>query len=126
MKKVLMITTLLVAAMPLLADDNSYLLFEHTDGSTQSVVANGTTITFSDGQAVVVSGDTTLKLSLRELSKMFFSSESTGIESVEDQGQTGNGVVEIYTLNGVRVDKMDRAGVYIIKQNGRTFKQVVK
>ena len=114
-----------------LADDGyDYLVFSLQDGTSQSVAAVGTSITFCGTNAVVSNGSTEFTLSLADLTSMFFSSDAstTGISAIETDGTSAdNGeATEIYTLNGVRVDDMSKRGVYIVKKNGKTFKQVVR
>ena len=123
----------LAMAVPMaaLADDGyDYLVFSLQDGTSQSVTAVGTSITFSGTNAVVSNGSTKFTLSLADLASMFFSSDAstTGISTIDADGTSAdNGeATEIYTLNGVRVDDMSKRGVYIVKKNGKTFKQVVR
>ncbi len=135
MKKVKRWIAAVVLAMAVptaaLADDGyDYLVFSLQDGTSQSVTAVGTSITFSGTNAVVSNGSTKFTLSLADLASMFFSSDAsaTGISTIEADGTSAdNGeATEIYTLNGVRVDDMSKRGVYIVKKNGKTFKQVVR
>ena len=135
MKKVKRWIAAVVLAMAVptaaLADDGyDYLVFSLQDGTSQSVTAVGTSITFSGTNAVVSNGNTKFTLSLADLASMFFSSDAsaTGISTIDADGTSAdNGdATEIYTLNGVRVDDMSKRGVYIVKKNGKTFKQVVK
>ena len=135
MKKVKRWIAAVVLAMAVptaaLADDGyDYLVFSLQDGTSQSVTAVGTSITFSGTNAVVSNGSTKFTLSLADLASMFFSSDAsaTGISTIDADGTSAdNGeATEIYTLNGVRVDDMSKHGVYIVKKNGKTFKQVVK
>ncbi len=135
MKKVKRWIAAVVLAMAVptaaLADDGyDYLVFSLQDGTSQSVTAVGTSITFSGTNAVVSNGSTKFTLSLADLASMFFSSDAsaTGISTIDADGTSAdNGeATEIYTLNGVRVDDISKRGVYIVKKNGKTFKQVVK
>ncbi|MBR6962527.1 MAG: hypothetical protein IKH86_02750 [Prevotella sp.] len=135
MKKVKRWIAAVVLAMAVptaaLADDGyDYLVFSLQDGTSQSVTAVGTSITFSGTNAVVSNGSTKFTLSLADLASMFFSSDAsaTGISTIDADGTSAdNGeATEIYTLNGVRVDDMSKRGVYIVKKNGKTFKQVVR
>ena len=135
MKKVKRWIAAVVLAMAVptaaLADDGyDYLVFSLQDGTSQSVTAVGTSITFSGTNAVVSNGNTRFTLSLADLASMFFSSDAstTGISTIDADGTSAdNGeATEIYTLNGVRVDDMSKRGVYIVKKNGKTFKQVVR
>lgn len=135
MKKVKRWIAAVVLAMAVptaaLADDGyDYLVFSLQDGTSQSVTAVGTSITFSGTNAVVSNGSTKFTLSLADLTSMFFSSDAstTGISTIDADGTSAdNGdATEIYTLNGVRVDDMSKRGVYIVKKNGKTFKQVVR
>ena len=135
MKKVKRWIAAVVLAMAVptaaLADDGyDYLVFSLQDGTSQSVTAVGTSITFSGTNAVVSNGSTKFTLSLADLASMFFSSDAstTDISTIDADGTSAdNGeATEIYTLNGVRVDDMSKRGVYIVKKNGKTFKQVVR
>jgi hypothetical protein len=135
MKKVKRWIAAVVLAMAVptaaLADDGyDYLVFSLQDGTSQSVTAVGTSITFSGTNAVVSNGSTEFTLSLADLASMFFSSDAstTGISTIDADGTSAdNGeATEIYTLNGVRVDDMSKRGMYIVKKNGKTFKQVVR
>lgn len=135
MKKVKRWIAAVVLAMAVptaaLAEDGyDYLVFSLQDGTSQSVTAVGTSITFSGTNAVVSNGNTKFTLSLADLASMFFSSDAstTGISTIDADGTSADNVeaTEIYTLNGVRVDDMSKRGVYIVKKNGKTFKQVVR
>ena len=133
MMKKLVTSLLLSLAVPLAAvanDGYDYLVFSLQDGTTQTVEALGATITFDGANALVTNGTTQLTIPVANLATMFFSNEAstTGIGAVETHPSATNGseTTEIYTLDGVRVADMSRSGIYIIKKNGRTYKQVVK
>ena len=145
MKKVL-IFLLLLGFQQVKADDFAYLSFVTSDGTAQSFTAMGAELTFSDGKVVVTSGAESATLELTALNRMFFSNEKdeanedtdpdvvvTGITVADSRLQTAP--LAAYTLSGMYVGTFAdaaslqtqlRRGLYVIKQNGRTQKIVVR
>lgn len=131
--KSLLLLCALCASMHCAAQNYRYLTFETSGGSAVSIEATGTVITFSGNTATVTNGDKQLTLNTTELQRMYFGSTdaSTGISQVS---ATSTAPVELYTPAGVRVGSYARLqdatqlqpGVYIVKQDGRTYKTVVK
>lgn len=121
MKKLIYAILLTGGAMAAHADnyDYPYLTFENIDGSATSVSVESLTITVSDGK--LVAGDKTFTLA--SLSKMYFSTEATGIENVSDVSQEGK--AQYYDLQGRMVENPAH-GVFIKKVNGKTTKVVLK
>ncbi len=121
MKRLIFAILLTGGAMAATADnyDYPYLTFENSDGSATSVSVESLTITVSDGK--LVAGDKTFTLA--SLSKMYFSTEATGIENVNDASQQG--AARYYDLQGRMVENPAH-GVFIKKVNGKTTKVVLK
>jgi hypothetical protein len=121
MKRLIFAILLTGGAMAATADnyDYPYLTFENSDGSATSVSVESLTITVSDGK--LVAGDKTFTLA--SLSNMYFSTEATGIENVNDASQQGE--ARYYDLQGRMVENPAH-GVFIKKVNGKTTKVVLK
>lgn len=135
MKKILTLLVMMgIACTTTLADDYTYLTVKKTDGTEQSFASSGLKITFSDSNMAVTASSATATFPLADLEKMFFSATATGIVNISTASQAKAGV-EVFSLDGRSLGTFatcDEAtnqlghGVYIIKQNGRTFKQLVK
>lgn len=105
------------------AEGYNYLTFETTDGAKASVSLSSLSLTISG--STLKAGTQTFTLS--NLTKMYFSTtdESTGIATLT--ADSLKDVIEIYDLQGKKVDKEQLAkGVYIIKTKGETYKIVSK
>ena len=124
MKKIVLLWTALVGALTVQAEDYAYLTFETTDGVKASVAVSSLTLTISG--STLTAGSQTFTLS--NLSKMYFSTSdetATGIEEIT--AATLDEAAEIYDLQGHKVSKDQmRRGVYIVKNNSRTYKMIVR
>lgn len=125
----------LAGTLQMMADDYAYLTFTKADGSAQSLDALGLKITFSDGRAVVESGEETASFTLTELATMFFSNEKSTTGIAELTGEGGAETLAVYSASGVFVGRFtDRRalpaqlqrGVYIMKSDSGTEKIAVK
>lgn len=132
MKKFLFLLFIMIGTLSAHADDYTYpyLVFETTDGTKTSVAVDGITFTIADGQ-LVAGGQT---FSLADLSKMYFSTTTTGITNVNDSDNV-NGEVSIYTLSGISLGKFQNVdaaktalnkGIYVVKSANTTYKIAVK
>lgn len=128
MKKTILTLMMVIAAVTAQADDYDYpyLTFETTDGTVQTISVISLTIKIADGNLVATNGEGTQTFSLKDLSKMYFSSEgTTAIHSIDNGQLTMDS--EVYDLQGHRVTKDQmRRGVYIVKSKERTYKMIVK
>lgn len=116
------------------AADYDYLVFRSSDGTETALSVSQLKITFADGQLVAVNSETNQTFNLTSLSKMYFSQAvPTGVE--RQQLVDDDAAVEVFALSGVsmgRFERLDEArqrlqsGVYVVKQNGKTFKIAVK
>ena len=132
-KHLLMMAALLLTAVSAQADDLvPYLVFQNANGTTSSITAVGTTITFSDGSLQAVNGDTTYTFPLSDLSKMYFSSTPAGINDVNAEADEG---VVVYSTAGVILGQYRnlteaqaslKRGLYLVKKAGETIKVAVK
>ena len=130
MKKILLFVLLMIGTCASYADDYTYpyLVFETADGTKTSVAVTEMTITIADGQ-LSVGGQT---FSLSDLSKMYFSTTTTGIANVNVDD---NSFVDVYDLNGRKVLSNSQLsilnsqlpkGIYIVKSGSKTYKIAVK
>lgn len=104
-------------------DVYAYLTFELTDGAKVSVALSSLTLTFSGN--TLTAGSQTFTIS--NLSKMYFSNSdvTTGIEEMTSVALDDN--TEIYNLQGHKISREQmKKGVYIVKNNSRTQKIIVK
>ena len=130
MKKILLFVLLMIGTCASYADDYTYpyLVFETADGTKTSVAVTDGTITIADGQ-LTMGGQT---FSLSDLSKMYFSTTTTGIANVNVDD---NSFVDVYDLNGRKVlsnsqlsilNSQLSKGIYIVKSGSKTYKIAVK
>jgi hypothetical protein len=130
MKKILLFVLLMIGTCASYADDYTYpyLVFETADGTKTSVAVTEMTITIANGQ-LSVGGQT---FSLSDLSKMYFSTTTTGIANVNVDD---NSFVDVYDLNGRKVLSNSQLsilnsqlpkGIYIVKSGSKTYKIAVK
>lgn len=116
-----------MATLSAWADDYSYLTFQSTDGTISSVAVESLTITVSNGKLLATNAAGTKTFTLKELSKMYFSSDPTGIESIENEKLRNGENEKIYNLSGQKMSNGQmKRGIYVIRQNGKTRKVVVK
>ena len=79
MQRIFTLAAFLLLTMGAKAQTYSYLTFQHTDGTQKSLTANGLKITFSGNTLTATSMEGTTTLALTDLSKMFFTSEVSGV-----------------------------------------------
>ena len=127
MKKIVLASMILVGTLTAQADDYTYLTFETTDGVKTSVDVSSLPATINLDNSTLTVGSKTFALA--DLSKMYFStqSETTGIESISNDLLTLDNNADIYDLQGHKVTKEQmKKGVYIVKNNGKAYKMVVR
>lgn len=133
MKKLLFVLLAFAGAVGAKAYDYPYLVFQKTDGSIQSVSVEALTLTVEDGRIVVRNSEENTAFALTELSKMYFSSISTGI--TETDGDETSGIVDVYSVSGVKVGSFSSleqarcslgSGMYIIKTKTKTQKIAIR
>lgn len=127
---------LLVLAMGFFASSYAYdypwLTFQSSDGTETPVSVEGLSMSVSNGSLIATNADGSQTFELSKLSKMFFSSSTTGISQIS--GDTTQ-QVEVYTTAGISLGKFSdasqtysslRPGLYIIKTDKGTFKMAKK
>lgn len=129
MKKILILTMLMLLAIGSSAEDYNYLVFTQGDGTTKSIAAGNVTIAFADGSLTATSGSETVTIPLASLTKMAFSNDgATGIVLTTADGKLTADDAEVYDLNGRRLPSSATLsrGIYILKSNGKTSKIQVR
>lgn len=117
---------LCILATRMQAGDYQYVVFTLSNGTTQAVTATNLSIMFTSDNLVATSGNETLAtLPLSTLTSMEFSTDgTTGISQITaDQLITDDNTV-IYDMQGRQMPQGAALpkGVYIVKNNNRTFK----
>lgn len=123
-KRLLTMSVLAALSGHLMADEYGYMVFTLNDGTTQSIAANGLSLSFEGGSMTAKNGNEALTIPLNSLNAMAFSKNGvTGIgEAITDDDSE-----EIYDLQGHRVPRAQmRKGVYIIKTKNRTYKTTIR
>lgn len=133
MKKLMTLAALCLSALAAQADGSyAYLTFTNNNKVEQSFPADGLTITFADGRALVSQGGTQVSLALTDLQKMYFTAEPAGVSEVKADG---SGALTVVSLSGQqlgtfanRADMLAglKKGVYVVKNEGKTYKIAVK
>ncbi len=136
MKKYLLSLVSFVLAITAGAETYPYLSFLYADGSASSFGAESLSMTFADsGSKLIVSdGSTSQTLNVADVTKMFFTANDvSGISEVTLEDTDGN--LEVYNISGIYVGKFANArslgetvdpGIYLVKQNGKAKKIVVR
>ena len=127
MKKILLSFMALIGVLTAQAESYSYLTFETTDGAKVSVSTIGLSLSISG--TMLTAGSQTFTLS--NLNRMYFSttdeSTTTGIKAIYSSQLSIDESVEVYDLQGHKVEKSQmRNGAYIVKTKNGTFKIAVK
>ena len=122
---------ILCGTMAAQAVDYQYLNIEKTDGTAQSLTAEGLEISYSNGNLIATNGTEQATFALTTLKRMYFSNDktTTAIETVEATAADWNdATTEIYDLSGRRLPqgKKPARGLYIFKKGNTTTKKYVK
>ena len=132
MRKII-IMALLVCAGMVQAGEYAYLVFTNTEGTKTALSVTDLTMTVNGTQLDVTNAEGTVNFTLTELASMEFSETNvvTALENVLD----GDKPVQVYSINGASlgsfsslvqaVQQLDR-GAYVMVQNGKSQKLVVK
>ena len=139
MKQMLATAALLaVSSLCAYADDTPYaypyLVMTTSGGERATLAVDELVITFSDGKLVAKNASGIQSFNLTDLAKMNFATSGDVADGIErmnaDELKTKD--AEIYDLSGRKMlnandgNQKLESGVYVVKQNGRTFKMYVK
>jgi len=132
MRKIVLVLAVCCAMMAQAAD-YPYLVFTSTAGITTSLSVSNMTLKVNGAQLDVTNAEGTVNFTLTELASMEFSATdpTTALENVLD----GDKPVQVYSINGMSlgsfsslvqaVQQLDK-GVYIMVQNGKSQKLIVR
>jgi len=132
MRKIVLVLAVCCAMMAQAAD-YPYLVFTSTAGTTTSLSVSNMTLKVNGAQLDVTNAEGTVNFTLTELASMEFSATdpTTALENVLD----GDKPVQVYSINGMSlgsfsslvqaVQQLDK-GVYIMVQNGKSQKLIVR
>lgn len=149
MKKIILTTLALVAAVTAIGADYNYLTVRQQDGTEQQLPVDGLVITFTD-ELLQASGSTTASFQLSSLDAMYFSEGDTNgiMESAKAMStlrlngrmlqvsapagaqvviaNVGGMLVDRYTAGNDAINTPLRPGIYIVKINNQATKINVK
>ncbi len=134
MKKVFMTTMLLTLMTATWAYDYPYLMVETADGEVKILSVESLVLTFGDGKLTAVNAEGTQALVLTDLSKMYFSSTPSGIDTADTTSEERQ-AVDIYSINGVKMGTFESVtqaqqelgnGIYIVKSKNKNYKITIK
>ncbi len=133
MKRLLILTMAMCSGMLAHADDYPYLTFEQTDGTELSFDVESLEMYFDGGNLYVQNASGSKTLSVSDLKRMYFSSVVDGVTELTASSKATS--LSAYDLTGkyvgqfASVSQLQTAlpkGIYVVKQNTKTSKIVVK
>jgi len=135
MKKWILCLMAVVAIQVLAADFTyKYLVVKGSDGMQTSLASEGLKLTFDDGQLLAVNDNGSKTFTLTDLASMHFS-ETGSTTGIDKQLTADSQELNVYTLSGMYVGTFDsmsnlksqlQSGVYVVKQNKKSTKIIVK
>ena len=111
----------------------NYLVMADNEGQRTPLNVNGLELKFSDGMLMAVNADGTYTFQLASLASMYFSETTTSITEADKANSHSS--FEVFTLSGLCrgsfADMSDikgslPAGIYVVRQNGKTTKIALK
>ena len=132
MKKLLLTLIIIVVSLTAQAYDYPYLIFQTTDGTVRAMAVESMTISISGGNLVATNSEETQTYALADLSKMFFSESTTGIE---EMFSPDGGEVDVFAVTGAHLGRYANAqeatahlksGMYLLRSKSTTIKIVVR
>lgn len=131
-KKIVLVALSLLSVAAMQADSYSHLTFQKKDGSCLSFPVASLAMVVSGEKLLVYAGSENSAIDVSDLSCMYFSTaDVTGIQEVEKKV----GMLKVYSLQGVKYgcfESMEEmrssvpAGVYVIRQQGKTQKMIIR
>lgn len=133
MKRVIISLAAAMSAFATEAANYPYLSFQKADGTILSVGVEALEMSFSDGKLIVSNSSGNYELNTADLKRMFFADNSE--TSINDTPAVQDNSLQVYSTSGIYMGMYNNQqdfiqksskGVYIVKQNGKTFKMTVK
>jgi hypothetical protein len=133
MKKLLAAIALILGiAGSLQATDYPYFAFATTSGTT-TLTADGLQITIADETVHATNGSSSLNIPLSTLTGMFFTSSSSALSIVNNNGtESEPATVDAFTTDGLHVGtynsvsqavaSLTKGKIYLLRVNGETVK----
>lgn len=132
MKRFVLLVALMATVLAnVMADEYPFLTFEQTNGTTTTIAATGTTITFKNGNLIATQNGETKTIALTDLNKMYFSTTS----AVRNMYAEEESDYEIYSIEGCKMGTYKnlsdaqailKQGIYVVKKSGKTYKTTIK
>lgn len=111
-----------------------YLVVTSADGTQTSLSSSGLKLSFADGKMIAANGTDSKSFTLTELARMQFA-ETASTTAIDRSLTADSQRVEAYTLSGMFAGSSDsmsslqsqlRSGVYVVKQNNKSSKIIVR
>lgn len=136
MMRRLFLFLMLLIGLAVSADEYSYLAFQKTDGTVQTVSVESLSLTIADGVLTATNADGSKTFTLADLTSMYFSAEQSDVTSIEkiETAQQGSQVT-VYSLTGMQMGRYQsvaaartalKSGVYVVEANGKRYKMSMK
>lgn len=132
MKRFVLFAALLsIVSAKVMADNFPFLTFEQTNGTLTTIASTGVTITFNNGNLVATQDGKTTTIALADLNKMYFA-ETSAVRNLEVDNDSQ---CHVYSVDGRKIGTFKsiteaqatlKQGIYIVKENGRTYKATTK
>ena len=134
MKKVLILFMLALTTIAVKAGSYEYLVIVDNSSNATSFVSDGLTLTYSGTTLTVTpASGSSSTFDTKSLSKMYFSSTTTGLAAIN--AEVDGGSVQVFDMGGRSygtfnsitdaIGKLSK-GVYVMKGNQKTIKMNVK
>ena len=134
MKKIILLV-LLVCAGIAQAGEYAYLVFTNTEGTKTALSVTDMTLNVNGSQLDVTNVDGSVSFTLTDLAAMQFSVDGENLSEGMENVLNADGSVTVYAINGMSlgsfssmiqaVQQLDK-GIYVIVQNSKSQKLVVK
>ena len=135
MRKIGVVLAVLVCSMLTHAGDYAYLVFTNTVGSKTALPVANLTMTVNGAQLDVTNAEGTVHFTLTDLAAMQFSTDGESLPEGIENVLNADAPLTVYSVNGMSlgtfnslvqaVQQLDK-GTYVMVQNGKSQKMIVK
>jgi len=126
---------LLICAGMVQAGEYAYLIFTNTEGTNTVLSVTNLTMTVNGAQLDVANVEGTVNFTLTDLASMQFAADGEDLPTVVENVLDADASMAVYNINGMlmgsfdnllqAVQQLDR-GTYVMVQNGKSQKMIVK